>query len=198
MRKSILLLLCSVFLLWSSNLFASPIEWSISDGGNGHYYEAILISGGISWQNAKIESENLGGYLATISGQNENNFIFSLINSSQYWISNAYGPWLGGTDKDSEGNWQWLNNEGSFTYTAWEGGQPDDQYNPQYEDFLHYYSNTGPKATWNDQYSGEPNRPDFINAYIVEFDSAPVVPEPTTILLFGVGLIGIAGVSRKK
>tara|TARA_B100000614_G_scaffold256448_1_gene275003 strand:- start:616 stop:1197 length:582 start_codon:yes stop_codon:yes gene_type:complete len=172
---------------------ASPIEWSVESGGNGHYYEAFSFDEGVAWETARLESERLGGYLATVSTQAENYFVFSLIDSSEFWVDDLYGPWLGGTDEG--GPWRWLNDEGNFTYTSWERYQPDGCVN---EDFLHYFSYDGRDATWNDMFTGEPGFADGrVKSYVVEYNMNPV-PEPTTLLLLGCGILVAANVGRKK
>ena len=58
------------------------------------YYEYVSVSGGIRWYDAKKAAEQrsyqgLTGYLATITSQNENDFIQSKVGSD---------AWIGGTD----------------------------------------------------------------------------------------------------
>jgi len=48
-----------------------PIQWLEEDGGNGHWYEAIHSS--VSWQEAKVDAQSRGGYLATITSSAEPN-----------------------------------------------------------------------------------------------------------------------------
>ena len=51
-----------------SNASADWIEWQVASGGNGHYYQAVLVPSYISWTDAESASEAAGGYLATFSG----------------------------------------------------------------------------------------------------------------------------------
>ncbi|MHA2028249.1 MAG: lectin-like protein, partial [Candidatus Kariarchaeaceae archaeon] len=87
----------------------------ITDNFNGHQYE--LIQEWRSWSDAKIDCEARGGYLVTITSQEENDFITNLIGSNNIWI--------GFTDEVTEGDWQWVTGE-QVTYTNWGGGNPDD------------------------------------------------------------------------
>ncbi len=48
--------------------------------GNGHFYEAVAVSGGINWFDAKVAAElrtfeGIHGHLATITSVQENRFI---------------------------------------------------------------------------------------------------------------------------
>ena len=164
-----------LFMSIVSACFALPVEWTIESGGNGHYYEAISFSGG-TWGEANIAAEALGGHLATITSQAENTFVFNLaVASLPSW--EVYGPWLGGYQNDfsqeAAGGWVWVTGE-PFEYTHWSPNQPDNFGNQEH--FLHF---TGPSALWNDfdDVNGS-----LVKSYIVEY-----VPEPTTLLLLGLG-----------
>ncbi len=51
-----------ISLLWLvPGTMAAPVQWSIADGGNGHYYEAVLVPEGISWTDANEIANNKQG-----------------------------------------------------------------------------------------------------------------------------------------
>ncbi|MHA2316473.1 MAG: lectin-like protein [Candidatus Hodarchaeales archaeon] len=97
------------------NALVSSKNTFVRDNFNGHRYE--LIQDTRTWSDAKIDCESRGGYLVTITSQEENDFITNLIGSNHVWI--------GFTDETTEGDWQWVTGE-PVTYTNWGGGQPDD------------------------------------------------------------------------
>ena len=118
----------------------SPVLWSTSAGGNGHYYRLVYHSSAVSWDQAEQEAEGMGGYLATITSAAENNFVFSSISQDSHAWNGSYGPFIGGFQPagsdEPAGGWQWVNNEGSFSFTAWDSNQPD---NSGGEGFLQYW-----------------------------------------------------------
>lgn len=82
---------------------------------NGHYYLAFDES--LSWTEAKDYCENLGGHLATVTSQGEQNFIVGLFNESN-------GYYLGGSDAEIEGNWTWITGE-QWQFDNWFPGEPN-------------------------------------------------------------------------
>ena len=60
---------------------AVPVQW----GGNGHWYEPVAVGEFISWDDANQAATDAGGYLVTITSAEENDFVFSLIDSDEYW-----------------------------------------------------------------------------------------------------------------
>lgn len=89
---------------------------------NGHFYRVYNIDGGITWQEAKEYCERQGGHLATITSPEEQSFISDLIRDEK---KRSY--WIGLTDEDESGNWQWVNGE-PFIYSNWAQHEPNNGY----------------------------------------------------------------------
>ena len=189
MKNVILFLVLSLICERSS---AALLQWSTVTGGNGHYYEAVLVPERISWADAKTNAEIKGGYLATITSPEENAFVFNLVIAPDYWTvgitGQSLGPWLGGYQptgsSEPDGNWQWVTGE-PFTYTCWAQSEPSNGWG--LEHFLSFYNGTpnSVASTWNDLKSYDP--PYAPIAYIVEY-----VPEPCTLFLLGLGGLAIS------
>jgi len=114
---------------------ADPVQWKVADGGNDHWYEAVL-SPGIDWNDANQAALARTGnwYLVTITSQSENDFILDLFeNQSAFWsyaghsslVGDVYaGPWIGGqSSSDNSNDWSWETGE-SFSFTAWGPYEP--------------------------------------------------------------------------
>lgn len=109
---------------------------------NGHYYYAYNLDTITNWEEAKQYCEEMGGYLATVTSREEDEFLYAYLqNTFQY--ENAY---FGFTDREEEGNWKWSNGE-EGSYTNWHEGEPNAE--SAEEDFAMYYYKY-PEGTWND------------------------------------------------
>lgn len=182
----------AVFVCSAVIVSASPIQWQISAGGNGHWYEVIVVTNGIMWTQARDAAVASNGYLATITSFEENQFVYDLAsqNDSCWSVYNTWinGPWMGGY-KDN-GFWCWVTGE-AWDYTNWAPCMPDNQ--SGIEDCLAYGGIRNALRTdkWNDAY-GDNGECTFCS-YITEFDS---VPEPASIIALLCGLGGL--VFRKR
>jgi len=116
-----------------------PIASFTLPTGELHEYEVVYVEEkGLNWVQAKALAEEAGGYLATITSEEENEFVFGLIEDEKYWFkwddSHNYvmsGPLLGGYQPVNSGepndNWKWVTGE-PFTFTAWcVDGVPEDE-----------------------------------------------------------------------
>jgi len=160
---AVLAMICLI--VTSSFVFAEPIQWKIEDGGNGHYYQ-YFSNDLITWHVAKSKAESMGGYLATITSPEENEWI---ANTFPLTTPPSHLNWIGGyQDKNDPsysepaGGWKWVTNE-PMNYLNWhEPYQPDNWYGPGgAEDYLTIM----PNGEWNDYAEWAP--------YLVEWDSEP-------------------------
>lgn len=128
----------------------------------GHRYQ-VFENQASTWVEAENYCQSLGGHLATISCQEENDFIYQVMVNAGY--TSAY---FGLTDHDKEGTWIWVTGE-PVTYTNWHSGEPNSENaNEDYALFYYKYKD----KTWNDgnfEYSiGNKG-----SAFICEWDPIP-------------------------
>jgi hypothetical protein len=127
----------------------------IQNPDNGHWYQRF--DNIMTWHEAKAHCENIGGHLATITSQDENDFVYAnlVIPTDDYW--------LGGTDEVVEGDWRWITGE-TWDYTNWALGQPDDAHGGQ--DYLLFWSMF--PNSWDD--AGCPGTCSYEFSFICEWD----------------------------
>jgi hypothetical protein len=77
----------------------------------------------LTWHEARLKCQELGGKLAVVKSVEENWFMTSLIKNQ-----GVAATWLGATDERVEGRWVWVDGE-SMRYTNWSpvGGQPNNK-----------------------------------------------------------------------
>lgn len=144
----LMLVLCATVNTYVSTVVAdsnlSPIAQGIYNGRT--YY---IIDESMTWKDAKIYCEQFGGHLATITSEEEQNFVSGLIADGH---KDFY--WLGGTDSLSEGTWKWITDE-PWDYSNWCENSPDNYGNT--ENYLgiirletRWASGLGKVNSWND------------------------------------------------
>jgi hypothetical protein len=131
------------------------VRWDTSVGGNGHWYLAVVVpDSGINWDEANTIAQGTGGYLATMHSNAENEFIYALIDSPEFWRppdpwGNCEGPYFGGLrDPDDPNTWIWSSGE-PWTYDYWSPGEPNNF--GGHEDRTIYFGPGGSMTQlWND------------------------------------------------
>ena len=146
-----------------------PPEPVTSFTWNAHTY--TLYNESLTWEQAKLRCEALGGHLATITTQAEQNAVSSSLPviSGKYWL---------GAKADSAGWWSWVTGEpfegqyrnyaagqpdGSGSFLVMTGGLWDDVRNDDYADGFICETDSGPqeivKAAPNDEFTEWLNNP---------------------------------------
>ncbi len=150
-------------------VYADPVEWPVEVGGNGHFYEVVSPNTPTyAWEEARDTAEDMGGYLATITTQDENDFVTALVLAYPL----AYHPWLGGwqelPDAPPDEGWVWITGE-EWSYTNWADWEPNDYQgiNQRYLAMWGSASSFTP-GEWDDAH----NAPEM-SVFIVEYETTP-------------------------
>jgi hypothetical protein len=103
----------------------------------GHEYYLLESS---KWTEAEAAAVALGGHLATINDDAENDWVWSEVakfDGQERW------SWIGFNDVKVEGTWEWVSGQ-PVEYVNWNPGEPGDD--PPGEDYGHMWQ----VGTWND------------------------------------------------
>jgi hypothetical protein len=113
-----------------------PVKEFTNPEGITHNYEVVYLpSGNLNWHQAAYLAQDAGGYLACPTSEEENTFIFNLVNDRKFfWFFPPYdgsgmdhgeigiGPPLGGYQPkgspEPDGGWTWLSGE-EMIYKNW-------------------------------------------------------------------------------
>ena len=167
MKKHLHLTLTTLVIAMVNPCGAQMHLWSISENGNDHFYETVIVPGGISWTDANSLAQQAGGHLVTLNSASENEFVYSIINHEDYWDGGS-GPWIGAYQPSGSvepaGGWRWVTDE-PFHYTHWHETQPNEFTNSNESRVQYRYGNW-----WNDVQDSFILGSTLVVSFIIEYD----------------------------
>ncbi len=147
---------------------AQPEPWPHPDSSM-HHYHAVAVPEGIDWSSARDSAAVPGGYLATLTSAEENDFVFGLVDDAAFWKRRPgsgllAGPWLGGMQPagspEPDSGWEWVSGD-PFVFVNWTAGEPDND--GGYENVLHFgESRAGRVGTWDDADETDATIPGYV------------------------------------
>jgi hypothetical protein len=169
---------------------ASIIAGPVVNPANGHSYYLLTSA---SWSVSETAANALGGHLATIRNQAENDFVYnnfsSLAGSGTNLWTGFFDPILNDGAAHAS-NFRWISGE-PITYTNWGTNEPNNDSNFGGE----YYGSITSLTTvhlvprvWNDESNSGSATPTF--------GVAEVVPEPSSAI--SICLVGLALIYRRR
>lgn len=134
-----------------------------------------LLSRG-TWQDSESLAIALGGNLATINSQQEQDFLWGMWGLSGSSFHNFGEIWIGLTDEISEGHWAWSSGA-PLNFSNWAPGEPNSL---GVENYAHMWHSTA--GTWNDA-SGSNEFAGIVEINTVDAPSASLFIILVTLLL---------------
>ena len=121
-RVAVTTVVCVVIAVSAS---AQPIQWTVAEGGNGHFYEAVEVQSGCTWDQAVGHisgSAWSGGHLVTLTSAEENLWVWDTLGQPVlYWLGGVQPP----GSPEPGGGWTWVSGE-PWSYENWDDGEPND------------------------------------------------------------------------
>jgi hypothetical protein len=181
-----------------------PVQSYTNSDGITHYYETVYVAcGNLNWYQAAYLAQDAGGYLASITSEGENTFVFNLVSDKKYfWFFEedgphhgiGIGPFLGGYQPEGSpepaSGWRWLSGE-PWSYTNWcknlddgvidKDPRPNDQPNDSGsgQPIMGFGEMNLPVPTWGDYmgntatYGGGIGSQNLVYGFVIEYESNP-------------------------
>ena len=106
----------------TGSVCAQAVQWTEAEGGNGHWYEARVFDEELTAEEYFSLALAVGGYPASITSEEEDDFIYELsLTTPDAWDGGS-GPSLGARRNDSCA-FEWISGE-AFDYTSWGPADP--------------------------------------------------------------------------
>lgn len=164
----------------------TPLSSEIINPDNGYTY--LLLSQG-DWTDSEAEAVALGGTLATIGSQAEEDWVYDIFS---LYGNQRHDLWIGLNDVGQPFDFVWANGA-AVTYTDWQPGQPDNGGDSGAPEPYVAIMSFPVASTWADWADGS------FDMQLTPFNGVvEIVPEPSIVPLFIAGLVIFALFARNR
>lgn len=133
-------------------------EAFIAPDGTAHRYR--MFKGVPRWVEAEAFCRALGGHLATLTSEEENQFVYWFMRENDFLTA-----YFGLEDEERDHTWEWVTGE-PVEYTNWDSGEPSYSGRERYG--MYFYKHL--TGTWNDAHFYEDAEVDPGCSFICEWD----------------------------
>jgi len=130
----------------------------IAPDGTAHRYR--MFKGVPRWVEAKAFCQALGGHLATMTSEEENQFVYWFMRENDFLTA-----YFGLEDEERDRTWEWVTGE-PVEYTIWDSNEPSYSGRERYG--MYFYKHL--TGTWNDAHFYEDAEVDPGCSFICEWD----------------------------
>ena len=193
----------AVVLLYCTNVAqAVPVlSGPIFDPANGRQYYLLDKS---TWSAAESQAVAMGGHLATIRNQSENDFVF---NTFSHFAGEPRDLWIGLSDAGHEGTFTWSSGL-PLTFSNFQINQPDNGAGDPTsgaENYVHMNTQRGARPHVTGWIDGKWNDFQDVDSYTYfggiatqTIDGVVETPEPGAISLVAIGVMLVSRRTRRK
>jgi len=136
----------------------AAVQWKVSEGGNGHWYQTVTPSNSLTWKQAENFCGTIGAHLATVPSAEEDTFVHHVVGETEVYLG-AFQP---SSSCEPSCDWKWVTDE-PWNYTNWSPGEPNNSRGNAEQDCLRTY----PDGSWDDARNEYP----YPFAMAVEWDA---------------------------
>ena len=142
------------------------VQWRVEDGGNGHWYQGVLVAPPVTAETGTAMATSMGAHLVDIATPQEWSIVSAVSDQGALWASNSVGPLIGLTTDAGDCSAGCWTTGAPVSFTNWHPGNPD---HPGVDRCVFLYIRSS--RQWQNHPCGAPNWGVLCNSAIIEWSA---------------------------